>query len=222
MKRITYRSVLFLIVLLFAAGCSSRAVPQTGATALPSAILASTPPIPSNQGETSAATTPAASIQCSPPASVTPSLTEGPYYKSGSPEAANLVSNLSGTHLNLSGYVLDENCQPVANAWLDFWQADAQGRYDNAGYTLRGHQYTDASGYYHLETILPGEYPGRTEHIHVKVQAPNGPVLTTQLFFPNVAGNQTDQIFSSDLIVDIQSARSNQVTATYNFIVPLQ
>ncbi len=43
-------------------------------------------------------------------------------------------------------------------------------------------------GRYTLETIVPGEYPGRTQHIHVKVQAPNGPILTTQIYFPGVAG----------------------------------
>jgi hypothetical protein len=61
---------------------------------------------------------------------------------------------------------------PAANALLDFWQANPNGAYDNTGYTLRGHQYTDANGYYTLTTIVPGIYPGRTEHIHVKVQAP--------------------------------------------------
>ncbi len=45
-------------------------------------------------------------------------------------------------------------------------------------------QFADASGRFSLETIVPGAYGGRTRHIHVKVQAPDSPVLTTQLYFP--------------------------------------
>ncbi len=220
MNRSIHRSILYVILLLFAAGCSPLTIPETGAT--PPATSPPAPSSPSIQTTAAPASPASAPVTCKAPASVTPSLTEGPYYKQGSPETTALAGNLPGTKLSLSGYVLDANCKPVAHAWLDFWQADAQGQYDNSGYTLRGHQYTDTSGYYHLDTIVPGEYPGRTEHIHVKVQAPNGPVLTTQLFFPNVAGNQSDQIFNPNLIVTDQSSNANQVTATYNFIIPVQ
>ncbi len=48
---------------------------------------------------------------------------------------------------------------------------------------------------------MPGEYPGRTVHIHVKVQAPNQAILTTQVFFPNVADNSRDGIFDKSLLV---------------------
>lgn len=92
---------------------------------------------------------------------------------------------MQGEVLKVVGYVLDANCQPIANAWLDFWQADANGEYDNAGYILRGHQFTDSQGRYQLETIMPGLYSSRPiRHIHVKVQPPGGSILTTQLYFP--------------------------------------
>jgi len=92
---------------------------------------------------------------------------------------------MQGTRLILAGYVLDQNCQPLPDAWLDFWQADANGEYDNAGYRLRGHQFTDAQGRYYLETILPGLYSSRPiEHIHVKIQPEGGEVVTSQLYFP--------------------------------------
>ena len=35
-----------------------------------------------------------------------------------------------------------------------------------------------------MRSIVPGVYPGRTRHIHVKVQPRGGRVLTTQLYFP--------------------------------------
>jgi len=101
---------------------------------------------------------------------------------------------------------------------LDFWQADGKGQYDNASYTLRGHQFTDDAGRYHLETVIPGLYPGRTEHIHVKVKADSGPVLTTQLFFPGVPGNQTDSIFDPSLLVSIQNTTDGKL-ATFNFVL---
>lgn len=153
-------------------------------------------------------------------ASVTPELTEGPYYKVNSPEQANLYqAGMAGTKLVLTGYVYDANCQPVANAWLDFWQADANGNYDNSGYTLRGHQYTDANGYYELTTVVPGLYPGRTEHIHFKVQAPNGQILTSQLFFPGVTQNNSDGIYNANLLLSIQET-GDGVQAEFNFVVP--
>ncbi len=59
---------------------------------------------------------------------------------------------------------------PLANALLDFWQCDDAGVYDTRGFKLRGNQFTDAEGRYRLDTIVPGLYPGRTRHIHVKLQ----------------------------------------------------
>ena len=91
--------------------------------------------------------------------------------------------------------VVGTSCRPVERALLDFWQADSNGEYDNQGYRLRGHQFTDAKGRFHLETVVPGLYTGRTRHIHVKVQAPNRPVLTTQLYFPGEPANERDGIF---------------------------
>src|ERR1051326_195560 len=152
---------------------------------------------------------------------LTVSETEGPYFKSSSPETTTLVTDTTqGTLLTVSGQVLTQDGTPVANALLDFWQANASGQYDNAGYTLRGHQYTDANGFYTLTTIVPGLYPGRTEHIHVKVQAPNGPVLTTQLFFPGVAQNARDSIFDPSLVLNTETNADGSQSATFNFVVP--
>ena len=118
---------------------------------------------------------------------LTPADQEGPYYTPDTPERTSLIDEgMQGTKLILAGFVLTADCLPVPLAWLDFWQADANGEYDNEGYTLRGHQFTDNKGRYYLETILPGEYPQRPiEHIHVKVQIPAGEIFTTQLYFPS-------------------------------------
>ena len=161
---------------------------------------------------------PAAASTGACPTQLTPAQTEGPYFKPGSPARTSLIeSGMAGTRLVLSGRVLTPACAPVAGATLDFWQADAAGSYDNSGYRLRGHQLTDAVGRYSLETILPGEYPGRTEHIHVKLGAPGKAVLTTQLYFPDVARNQQDSIFDPHLLVTMQNTASGK-SATFDFV----
>jgi protocatechuate 3,4-dioxygenase beta subunit len=139
----------------------------------------------------------------------TPRQTEGPYFTPNSPKRTSLVeSGIGGTRLLVTGLVLTRGCQPVANALVDFWQCDDAGNYDNSGYRLRGHQFTDARGVYRLETIVPGVYPGRTRHIHVKVQAPRQPILTTQLYFPDERRNDRDRIFDPELLLRMTNAAS--------------
>ena len=155
-------------------------------------------------------------------ARVTPAETAGPYYKPGSPERTSLIEpGMPGTRIIVTGYVLSTRCKPIAGAWLDFWQANDRGEYDNAGYRLRGHQLTNDAGAYSLETILPGLYPGRTRHLHVAVRPPtatNGRPLTTQLYFPGEQRNQTDAIFNPDLVVAMQDLPQGRV-ALFNFVV---
>lgn len=152
---------------------------------------------------------------------ITLAQTEGPYYTPNSPERTSLLEpGIEGTHLLVTGYVLTTNCAPVARALVDFWHCDDAGVYDNVGYKLRGHQFTDDSGRYTLETILPGVYPGRTRHIHVKVQAPNQPILTTQLYFPGEAGNARDGIYNALLEMDIQGV-DDGLLGTFNFVLDI-
>jgi protocatechuate 3,4-dioxygenase beta subunit len=149
----------------------------------------------------------------------TPAQTEGPYFTSNSPLRSSLVeAGTSGTLLTVTGRVLSTTCQPIAQAKLDFWQADNAGAYDNIGYRLRGHQFTDAEGRFSLQTILPGLYPGRTRHIHVKVQPANGRILTTQLYFPGEARNASDGIFNTELLMALRDVADGK-TATFDFVV---
>jgi protocatechuate 3,4-dioxygenase beta subunit len=149
----------------------------------------------------------------------TPSQTEGPFFKANTPMRASLLEpGMPGTKLVIEGSVLTTGCKPVARALLDFWQADAAGRYDNAGYRLRGRQLTDEAGRYRLETIVPADYPGRTRHIHVKVQAPGQPALTTQLYFPDGADNRRDSIFDPALVMRVRDAEGSKL-ATFDFIL---
>lgn len=149
----------------------------------------------------------------------TPEQTEGPYFKADSPERADLrAAGLAGTPLTVTGQVLDTECRPVAGAILDFWHCDDAGAYDNTGFTLRGHQFADADGRWRLATIMPGVYPGRTRHIHVRVQAPDGPLLTTQLYFPDEPGNASDGIFDAALLLAMGGDAAER-TGAFDFVV---
>lgn len=143
---------------------------------------------------------------------------EGPYYKTGSPANAKLAQKgIPGERLVLSGQVFNPQGKPIGGAWLDFWQADGEGHYDNSGYTLRGHQFADAEGRYRLETVFPGSYPGRTPHIHVKVRAGvDSPVFTTQLFIPGLPSNKTDFLYRDELQIEIKDSPAGR-TARFDF-----
>ncbi|ETX04215.1 MAG: hypothetical protein ETSY2_30035, partial [Candidatus Entotheonella gemina] len=131
-----------------------------------------------------------------------------------------LEAGTKGIPIVVTGLVLNTRCEPLAGVLLDFWQTDAEGVYDNQGYTMRGHQFADAKGQYRLETVMPGLYPGRTRHIHVKVQAPHGRVLTTQLYFPNEVQNKRDSIYDERLEVAMPpSSSAAQPVARFDFVL---
>jgi protocatechuate 3,4-dioxygenase beta subunit len=153
--------------------------------------------------------------ECGADAQATRQQTEGPFFKPKSPMRSDLRSELKGTPVTLTGFVLTRDCRPVANALVDLWHADADGEYDNRGYRGRGHQFTDAQGRYRFLTIRPARYTGRTPHYHVKVQAANGPVLTTQLYFPGEPANRRDPIYRRELDMTFNGATD----ARFDFVL---
>jgi protocatechuate 3,4-dioxygenase beta subunit len=149
----------------------------------------------------------------------TPAETEGPYFTPNSPERANLVeAGMKGDRIALAGFVLDRRCRTVPGALLDLWHADAAGQYDNRGYRLRGHQFSDSQGRFVFETIVPGLYPGRTRHFHLKVQAPGQDILTTQLYFPGEPQNERDRIFDEALLLDLKQDAATKI-GRYDFVL---
>jgi protocatechuate 3,4-dioxygenase beta subunit len=210
------RLVAAAVLSILIAGCAGTAAnaPSASPLATATAISASTP----SATASAAQSTTNATLACTAPATSLVELTEGPYYTANPPQNATLrTAGVAGTPLTLTGYVVSKSCQPIANAKLDFWQADGNGNYDNSGYTLRGWQLTDANGAYRLETVIPGFYPGRTEHIHFKVTV-NGQTYTSQLFFPGVSQNAGDSIYSSRMLVTLNTTTS-PVTGTFTFVV---
>lgn len=148
----------------------------------------------------------------------TPRQTEGPFYSAGQPAKADFRADAPGDPMVLLGFVLGPDCRPVSGARVDLWHVDGAGRYDNRGFRLRGYQNTDEQGRYGFETIVPGLYPGRTRHFHVKVQRPGGRILTTQLYFPGEAGNQRDFIFDPRLLMTVHEAPDGRI-GRFDFIL---
>jgi protocatechuate 3,4-dioxygenase beta subunit len=155
------------------------------------------------------------------PAKLTSANQEGPYYSPGSPEKTSLIeAGMPGVPIQITGRVFDQECEPVPGAKLDFWLADINGEYDNAGFTLRGHLFSDEDGNYTLQSIEPTAYTGRPPHIHVKVFAPDGrELLTTQMYFSG-SEESPDVTASPDLLVEyLEPDGDGLKQARFNFVV---
>lgn len=108
---------------------------------------------------------------------LTPEQEEGPFYIDLAKVRRDIVENRPGVPLALRLTVVDsDTCKPIRDAAVDVWHCDALGVYSgepsegSAGKTyLRGTQLTDGNGLAEFTTIYPGQYPGRTTHIHIKV-----------------------------------------------------
>ncbi len=211
MKRLL---ILFLLLLT-----SCAPLTQTETTALPATEAPAQAPtdIPAAAVDSATTTDTNVDILANLPSvscdtGLTPADQEGPYYKADTPETIDLFTDgMQGKKLILAGTVVNADCFPIPNVFLDFWQADADGNYDNESYTLRGHQYTDNKGRYYLETVYPGIYPSRPiRHIHVMVQSLDGQTLVTQLYFP-------DQPVDG-LTVQLED-QGDYYLGTFNFVV---
>lgn len=150
---------------------------------------------------------------------LTPEETAGPFFRPDSPLKSDFrESGVTGVPMRVSGFVFDRKGRSIPEALLDFWHADGEGGYDLKGFRCRGHQFSDGSGRYALETVVPGLYPGRTRHYHVRLQAAHGPILSTQLYFPGEARNASDSLFRPDLLLRIRDTGGQRV-ATFNFVL---
>ncbi|MBI1791525.1 MAG: hypothetical protein HYR60_28685 [Acidobacteria bacterium] len=151
---------------------------------------------------------------------------EGPFYSPGAPEREALWEpGIKGTPLVVTGRVLNTRCQALPYAILDVWQCDADGVYDNKGYTLRGKIQADKNGRYQIRTIQPPPYKvsetsSRPAHLHLKVSAPGlpgTPVLTTQLYFEGDKFNKVDRAWRKSLTINPQEGAKGARMASFDF-----
>ena len=126
---------------------------------------------------------------------LTPEMTEGPFYFDADKIRSDIRDGHEGTELQLALRVRDSECRPLANAVVDLWHCDAAGSYSEEDDPfLRGAQVTNKDGIAEFTTIYPGWYQGRTVHIHAKVHLDSSTVLTTQLYFDDTV---TDRVFAA-------------------------
>ncbi|MNZ43867.1 Chlorocatechol 1,2-dioxygenase [compost metagenome] len=121
---------------------------------------------------------------------LSPVQTAGPFYLEDALLRQDITDGKPGIALKLQFEVLQlDGCQPLDDAALEVWHCDAQGAYSGVGADqgsrfLRGVQITDAAGRAEFRSILPGYYPGRTNHVHLKVHLGERDIHTGQLYFP--------------------------------------
>ena len=148
--------------------------------------------------------------------SLTPEMTEGPYYIDDLLLRDDITEGKAGVPLTLTINVIDAvSCESMADVAVDIWHCDALGDYsgisgqsgndDTSGQTfLRGVQLTGQDGSATIRTIYPGWYVGRATHIHLKVHtggtAEDGTYIggttahTGQLFFDDATTDQIAQL----------------------------
>jgi protocatechuate 3,4-dioxygenase alpha subunit len=146
----------------------------------------------------------------------TPQQTIGPYFSIGT-DALNTNRlagpGIAGEPLVIRGRILDGDRNPVPDALIETWQANAQGKYPHpedarplpVETTFRGWARvpTDDEGRFHVTTVKPGRVPGcggglQAPHIAVflHVRGLLYPLLT-RIYFPDEPANETDPVLQS-------------------------
>lgn len=149
---------------------------------------------------------------------ITPSQTVGPFFHYALVpfDTAGLVAaeGVPGERIVIEGRVLDGAGDPVPDAMIETWQADASGRYDHEedprrdeagtpGFRGAARVPTGKDGSFRIVTIKPGRVPGRgnalqAPHIMVSVLG-RGLLkrLATRLYFADEAeANEEDAILA--------------------------
>ncbi|XEC96387.1 hypothetical protein AB6A23_07535 [Paenibacillus tarimensis] len=194
--------ILMLAAVLIIGGCSATQTPDP-------ANSGNSPSSGSSSGDNSSAGNNSGSVSSTDSADdtgLTQEVTQGPYYVTGTGELTdgNLnYDNLTGDIIKVQGYVYAgaTGTTPIAGAKVEIWHADDSGSYhpnDNgpagnyseAEISLRGYVLTDENGYYEYTTIYPGEYTGRTRHIHTNTTAEGYKGVITQLIIPSLNGDR--------------------------------
>ena len=145
----------------------------------------------------------------------TPSQTIGPFFAVGLcwPDGPDVVADGTPGAVWIGGRVLDGAGEPVADALVETWQADPEGRFAHpddprgpagSGFRGFGRCPTDAEGRWAVRTVKPGPVPlpeGGLEapHLNVSVFA-RGLLnrLVTRVYFPDEApANAADPVLAS-------------------------
>jgi protocatechuate 3,4-dioxygenase, alpha subunit len=138
--------------------------------------------------------------------------TVGPYFRIGLQwlNQDNLAGEGVGERVTIQGRVLDGDGLPVPDAMLEFWQANAHGKYAHPedtqakllepGFTGYGRVPTNGEGIFRIATIKPGPVPGpdgKEQAPHILVSVFMRGLLTrliTRIYFPDEPRNAADYV----------------------------
>lgn len=228
MKKHKELIIAVLAGMLIIGGCSSNSTEPANSNTPSTTDPAPTESAGSTSEPSNSSNTPSTNtIEAADDSGLTQQVTQGPYYVTGTSEltAGNLnYDSLAGDPIKVQGYVYagETGTTPVAGAMIEIWHADNTGNYrpnsngaassyDASELSLRGYVLTDENGYYEYTTIYPGEYRGRTRHIHTNTTADGYKGVITQLIIPSLEGD--DMTADEDNIAQSLPAY-NQVTFT--------
>ncbi len=153
----------------------------------------------------------------------------------------------SGEIILVRGRVVDNNCNPVAGALVEIWQANTHGRYSHEGdannknpldafFEGWGEMQTNEIGEYGFKTIKPASYQigrdaedpedWRTPHIHFRVSRRGYHEIVTQMYFPGEKLNDSDIVLAElptedrgQFIITPQADASGH--PLFNFVITL-
>lgn len=176
---------------------------------------------------------------------VTPSQTVGPFFHYvltprdyGTREIFSTdvaTPDAAGQPIRIEGYVMDGDGEPIADAMIETWQADGDGRYAsarrepaNAAFTGFGRGDVDSNGFFSFRTVKPGQVPGPGEvlqapHVNVGVFA-RGLLkrLFTRIYFDGEAANERDPILAlvpedrRGTLIASRRERGDEIVYTFN------
>jgi len=141
-----------------------------------------------------------------------PSQTVGPFFHYGLIHGnENILVNeqTAGQRIDIKGRVFDGDGEPVPDAMVEIWQADAQGFFNHpadpnqakADKNFRGFGRSDTvnGGQFYFKTIKPGIIPGtQTPYVNVRIFS-RGMLIHayTRLYFSDESGNADDPVLNS-------------------------
>jgi protocatechuate 3,4-dioxygenase alpha subunit len=127
----------------------------------------------------------------------TPSQTVGPFFYFGlCARPTNDLAGESAGAITIEGHVFDGAGEPVPDAMVEIWQADAEGAYrTDWGWARCG---TDAAGRYSFTTVKPGQVGEQAPHLEMLVFARGLlKACLTRLYFADEAdANDADTVLS--------------------------
>jgi protocatechuate 3,4-dioxygenase alpha subunit len=98
-------------------------------------------------------------------------MTLGPFFPREFAQGANDLTIVEGKKakgepIEITGRVTQLDGKALDNVVLEIWQADAEGRYDNADFFGWGRAATDADGLYLFKSVMPKGPQGRKPHVN--------------------------------------------------------